>query len=79
VHSAESLLQDAQLASAGFFRTSAHPEVGTYVEPGAPFRLDGTPPGRPAPRLGADTAAVLDEIGIDAEAQQGLRHAGVIG
>jgi formyl-CoA transferase len=79
VHGAESLLHDAQLVSAGFFRTSAHPDVGAYVGPGPPFRLDGAPPGRPAPRLGADTAAVLGELGIDGEALQALRRDGVIG
>jgi crotonobetainyl-CoA:carnitine CoA-transferase CaiB-like acyl-CoA transferase len=80
VHSAESLLLDAQLQSADFFRTPSHPDVGPYVEPGAPFRLDSAPPAHtPAPRLGADTAAVLDELQIDAAAQQDLRRAGVIG
>jgi crotonobetainyl-CoA:carnitine CoA-transferase CaiB-like acyl-CoA transferase len=80
VHSAESLLDDPQLVSAGFFHRSEHPDVGPYVETGAPFRLNDAAPGhRPAPRLGADTPAVLGELGIDEAGWRALVRAGVAG
>jgi crotonobetainyl-CoA:carnitine CoA-transferase CaiB-like acyl-CoA transferase len=80
VQSAESLLDDPQLVGDGFFRGAAHPQIGPYVETGAPFRLDGARPEHgPAPALGADTAAVLAEIGIDEAGWRELVRAGVAG
>ncbi len=57
------LMQDEQLLHRGFF--SELDAMGTGVAapfPGPPFRLDGVAwQARPAPRLGADTAAYLDD------------------
>jgi phospholipase C len=45
-----------------------------------PIRFsDSTPPNRPAPALGADTDAVLAELGYDADRIAALRRAGAIG
>ena len=80
VHSAESVLDDPQLVSYAFFREAEHPDVGRYVDTGAAFRLDGAAAAHvPAPRLGADTWAVLAEIGIDEAARRELVRAGVAG
>lgn len=48
--------------------------------PGVVPRLSGTPgrPGRTPPRLGADTDAVLAEIGLDPDAIASLRAAGAV-
>lgn len=44
-----------------------------------PIRIVGKiPPGRPGPALGADTDAILGEIGLDAERITALRAAGVV-
>jgi alpha-methylacyl-CoA racemase len=47
---------------------------------GPPFRLAGSPAAerRPAPALGADTDAVLGEIGYAGEERHALREAGVV-
>ena len=59
----EDLVQDKHLRSRGFFVTVDHPVVGRYETPGGPFRMSEGPryPYHPAPRLGQDTAAVLEE------------------
>jgi crotonobetainyl-CoA:carnitine CoA-transferase CaiB-like acyl-CoA transferase len=44
-----------------------------------PIRVDGRrPPVRAAPLLGADSAAILADIGYDADAVADLRRQGVI-
>ena len=51
----------------------------TAVFPRAPFRFAGQPleSTRPAPQLGADTAGLLAEIGIDGARIDDLYQAGV--
>jgi crotonobetainyl-CoA:carnitine CoA-transferase CaiB-like acyl-CoA transferase len=51
------------------------------VRMGVPERWSDTPVGdpRPAPRLGADAAAVLEEAGYDAEAVGALVRSGAVG
>lgn len=79
VQSAETLLDDPQLTSYDFFHAAEHHAVGPYVEVGPPFRVGDRPPGHaPAPRLGADTAAVLAEAGIDLAARARLAREGVV-
>jgi crotonobetainyl-CoA:carnitine CoA-transferase CaiB-like acyl-CoA transferase len=53
------------------------PGIGAVKQLGAPIKLSRTPPDTsgPAPALGADTDAVLREIGMD---PQPLREAGVV-
>ncbi|MGE5502600.1 MAG: CaiB/BaiF CoA transferase family protein, partial [Ignavibacteriales bacterium] len=57
----ESLLSDPHLRAVGMIREEEHPTEGLTWAIGAPNRLSGgeAPPGRPAPRLGADGATVL--------------------
>jgi crotonobetainyl-CoA:carnitine CoA-transferase CaiB-like acyl-CoA transferase len=63
----DSLLTDPHLRGVGMVREEEHPTEGPTWAIGAPNRLSGgeAPPGRPAPRLGADGAAVLREAGLD--------------
>jgi crotonobetainyl-CoA:carnitine CoA-transferase CaiB-like acyl-CoA transferase len=64
------LLEDPHLTAAGFFETIAT-NHGPVRFPGVPTWFSRTP-GRvagPAPELGADTQAVLNELGISAEAK----------
>jgi alpha-methylacyl-CoA racemase len=59
---------------------AAAQEQARHVLGGPPFRLSRTPAGarRAAPGLGADTDAVLDEIGYAGEERSALRQAGVV-
>jgi crotonobetainyl-CoA:carnitine CoA-transferase CaiB-like acyl-CoA transferase len=58
---------DTHLNQRGFFWDAPHPELGVVRQIGSPMRLSETPPTRrgAGPLLGADTAAVLQECGID--------------
>jgi crotonobetainyl-CoA:carnitine CoA-transferase CaiB-like acyl-CoA transferase len=58
------LATDPHLEATGAFTAFAHPEVGTRRHFGAPWRLSASPPGvtAAAPRLGADTDAVLRDV-----------------
>jgi crotonobetainyl-CoA:carnitine CoA-transferase CaiB-like acyl-CoA transferase len=60
---------DEQAAAFGSFPTVEHPEWGSFRTIAPPFRMSGTPLAgtTPAPALGADTAAVLSEAGVDDE------------
>jgi crotonobetainyl-CoA:carnitine CoA-transferase CaiB-like acyl-CoA transferase len=75
------LLDDEHLQARGFWVTAAHPDAGTLPHPGPPFRLpgDGWSLRRTAPRLGADTDAVLRDLaGCDEEGLASLRVRGVV-
>jgi crotonobetainyl-CoA:carnitine CoA-transferase CaiB-like acyl-CoA transferase len=58
-----------------------HPGHGVIRMTGFPVKLSETPCviHRPAPDLGADTAAVLAEIGCDAAELERLRASKVVG
>jgi crotonobetainyl-CoA:carnitine CoA-transferase CaiB-like acyl-CoA transferase len=60
---------DAQAEAFGCFPTVDHPEFGSFKTIAPPLRMSGNPmPGTaPAPALGADTAQVLSEAGVDDE------------
>ena len=60
---------DATAAARGIFPTVDHPDHGSFKTVAAPFSMSKHPiPGNaPAPALGADTAAVLSEAGVDEE------------
>jgi hypothetical protein len=54
--------------------------VGPLLAPGSPLATDGTTGPRPAPALGADTAAVLTgPLGLSAADIRALAERGVIG
>ena len=61
----ESVQADAQVRSNGLVQELEQPGLGRIAVLGGVFRVDGDdPPGvRPAPVLGADTDAVLREVG----------------
>ena len=58
---------DPTAAARGLFPTVEHPDHGSFRTVGPPFSMSEHPiPGNaPAPALGADTAAVLAEAGVD--------------
>lgn len=75
-----SLIDDPHLRAVGMVREEEHPTEGPTWAIGAPNRFSGgaAPPRPPAPRLGADGAAVLAEAGLTAEDIESLRAEGVL-
>jgi len=73
--------QDPQLRERGLFGEVANPWEGkTFPALATPVRVDGARvPFRPAPALGADTDAVLNEAGFTEEEISTLRARGVAG
>ena len=72
---------DPQLRDRGFYVRKEHPVAGAFLHEGVPIRLTRTPGAirEPAPVLGADTDAVLEEVaGFSAERVRQLREAGVL-
>ena len=61
----ETVHADAQVRANGLIQDVAQPGLGQLTMLGAIFRLDGADPDpiRPAPALGADTDAILREVG----------------
>jgi formyl-CoA transferase len=59
------VFSDPHLTERGFFWDAEHPDLGPVRQLGSPMRMSGTPPrrGRAGPPLGADTRAVLTEVG----------------
>jgi crotonobetainyl-CoA:carnitine CoA-transferase CaiB-like acyl-CoA transferase len=69
---------DEQVRHRGMALTVTDP-AGRPVElVGSPFGAFGVGEHRSPPRLGADTAAVLEGLGLSAERVAGLRAAGVV-
>ena len=62
------------------FRHVDHPNVGGYLTPGSPVALDGmlTVEPAPAPELGADTEALLSELGLTTEEIGALVDRGIV-
>jgi crotonobetainyl-CoA:carnitine CoA-transferase CaiB-like acyl-CoA transferase len=73
------LAQDPHARAIGLLVDGTHPVVGRIRQPRHPVLFDGTPAalGRPAPILGADTDAVLDELGLG-DRREHLRATGVV-
>ncbi len=79
VYTIEEALEDEQVAAREMLVEVAHPVFGTLREFGCPIRLDGvTPRYAPGAALGADTAAVLAEVGVGPEEVAALRARGVV-
>ncbi len=80
VASPDELIDDPQLVARGMVERHPHPELGEVVFHGNPLQLSGTEPRARAlsPALGADTAEVLAEAGVDAAALAKLREEGVV-
>jgi crotonobetainyl-CoA:carnitine CoA-transferase CaiB-like acyl-CoA transferase len=68
VHDFDSLLEDAHLKEIGFFRIVEHPLQGEMIELAYANKFSGglRSQHRPAPLLGADTAAILSELDFSA-------------
>jgi crotonobetainyl-CoA:carnitine CoA-transferase CaiB-like acyl-CoA transferase len=64
-HTIDSLLADEHLADVGFFRTIDHPTEGEKIELNNPNKFSGglREEQTPAPFLGADSRAILSELG----------------
>lgn len=63
----------------GLLQSFDHPERKDFRMVASPVRIDGEiPPGRPAPSLGADTDALLAELGYEPSVIATLRARGVI-
>ena len=63
----------------GRLQTLEHANGSTYRMVNTPIGTEGlTPPANPAPALGRDTDALLEEIGLTAEQCARLRDAGII-
>lgn len=73
------VLADPQLAAQGFFLAIAHPEAGTHLHPGVPWRLGEGPEPRPAPLFAQDNGYVLQRLlGLTGEELRALEDEGVI-
>jgi crotonobetainyl-CoA:carnitine CoA-transferase CaiB-like acyl-CoA transferase len=59
-------VSDPQARAMGYLPTVEHPRVGAFPTVGTPFLMSDfpMPANRPAPELGADSAAVLREAGL---------------
>jgi crotonobetainyl-CoA:carnitine CoA-transferase CaiB-like acyl-CoA transferase len=79
VYSVEEALADEQVLAREMIVEVAHPVFGRLREVGCPIKMDGvTPRYAPAAPLGADTAALLAEVGVGAEELATLRTRGVV-
>jgi len=75
------VLKDEQLAHRGLLRETRSPADGRVLPyTNTPFKVSGEETGAncPPPLVGADTDAVLGELGYDGNAIQALRESGVI-
>jgi len=74
------LVSDGTLASNPLLREISQPGVGSVLAPGSPLVMAGTTGARPAPALGADTAAVLTGLlGLTAADVAALAERKIIG
>lgn len=80
VQDMDTLFHDPQLLSQDMVLSVDHPGHGEVGMSGFPVKLSETPCElrRPAPELGADTEAVLRELGYDTERIAALRTKGVL-
>jgi|SRR5581483_2718357 len=79
VYTVEEALADEQALAREMVVAIDHPVFGRIRETGCPLKVDGVMPRyAPAAPLGADTAALLAEVGVDAAALADLRARGVV-
>jgi alpha-methylacyl-CoA racemase len=73
----EQAFDDATLAHRGMVVEARHPDAGPHLEVGSALGADRSA-ARPAPRSGADSQALLRELGYDAAAIAQLLEAGAV-
>jgi crotonobetainyl-CoA:carnitine CoA-transferase CaiB-like acyl-CoA transferase len=80
INTIEEVFADPQVKARGVRVDLATPDGGTVPSVRTPIRMSATPPayGRPSPRLGADTRAILAELGYDEDDIPRLVAAGAI-
>ena len=79
VYQLDEALDNPWLDTIGMKQTVTHPDRAEMQVLASPIRIDGKRlPSRAAPLLGADSEAILQEIGYDADAIAEMRQAGVI-
>ena len=79
VHRLDAALDNPFIHATGMVQTTDHPDLPGMRVLGNPIRLDGKRlPTRAAPLLGADTDAILQEIGYDEDAIARLRSSQVV-
>jgi crotonobetainyl-CoA:carnitine CoA-transferase CaiB-like acyl-CoA transferase len=76
----DEVVRDPQLRARGLFQEVAHPTLGPIPQVAFPVKLSATPArmDTPPPALGADTEAILRELGYDAAEIETLRRDGAI-
>jgi crotonobetainyl-CoA:carnitine CoA-transferase CaiB-like acyl-CoA transferase len=79
VYTVDEALDDPQVRAREMVIELAHPVFGVLRQVGSPIKIDGLAHDyRPASALGADTASLLDEVGVDASERVRLGDQGVI-
>lgn len=79
VYGLDQALDNPYLAATGMIDSVSHPDRGELRVLANPIRIDGERlPNRAAPLLGADTDAVLGELGLDEAEVAALRAKGVV-
>lgn len=80
VRSYAQVLQSADLAAGGLVVEAVGADGTRYRALGLPYRIDGAPPAAPpaAPECGADTDALLAELGYGAHDIAAMRRDGVV-
>jgi crotonobetainyl-CoA:carnitine CoA-transferase CaiB-like acyl-CoA transferase len=79
VYSVEEALRDEQTLARDMVVEVAHPLFGALAQVGCPIKIEGVSPRfAPASALGADTAALLAEVGVAPDELARLRNRGVV-
>lgn len=81
VNDVAQMLADPHLRERRLVANAHHLEFGDIAQFASPLRLSETPPlpSRPAPTVGENTEAVLNELGLNAARIRQLRSEGVVG
>ena len=80
VNSPSDFMKDPHIQARGFFAEVTHPVLGTFLQPGSPFMVDGKRGApAPAPLVGQHNEEVFcGELGLSASAMAALTTEGVI-